>query len=116
MRSVFSTVRPSGRGTLSQWRRLSQQPKERYSDFVYLFAFHNVSKASNLVAILNSCFPSHTLEFFNFSTFNVKINVSKDSVKYLHSESCVLLGYDAAGIGRTVRRADNLTTFMYRLS
>jgi hypothetical protein len=87
--SVFSTA-----SRLSQWRRLSQQPKERYSDTFYLFAFHNVSQANILIAIFNWLFSKPNFWNFHSSTFSFTINVNKDSVEYSGVSFCYGTFYD----------------------
>jgi hypothetical protein len=54
-------------------------------DFLYLYNFSNISSAGILIKhfYCYSSFQSHVCEYFNFRSSNFKINLNKNSAKYL---------------------------------
>ena len=60
------------------------QPREALKEgLMYLFTCPDFSNTGILITILPTCFQSHICKCFNFSTCNFKINMNKNSMKYL---------------------------------
>ena len=49
----------------------------------YITSFSNISNAGTLITIFRSSFKIPTCECFKISSYNFKINMNKNSVKYL---------------------------------
>jgi len=65
--------------------------KQFKEDVLCVFTVPDISNASIVINILPNCFQSHICECFNFSSCNIKINMSKNSVQDLQGVSLLQL-------------------------
>jgi hypothetical protein len=64
----------------------TMQPREYFKkNFMHPFIFSNISNTGILMTNFTGCFQSHICACCNFISFNFKITMKNNRVKYLHS-------------------------------